>query len=112
MKPYLLLVLMSPLLLGCPINERGLFTKWWNGEDFTAYYSQDGRLFWDKKKRDYYEKLSQNEKELINKNETICRKKHLTDKYIEEQINAYHQCLEELNTPKYFNSKTGKYERF
>ena len=113
MKQYfLLLLLVCPFLFGCSINEKGYIYKWWNGSADKAYYSKDGRLFWNKNKRDYYDKLSINEKELINKNETICRKKHLTDKYIEEQVNAYHQCLEELNTPNYFNSKTGKYERF
>ena len=112
MKKYFLLLLIYPLLSGCPINERGYITRWWNGETFTEYKSKDGAIFSNKEELNAYEKLSTYDKELIHKNKIFCGKNTVNIMPPDKRNLLYEQCLDDLNTPKYFNSKTGKYERF
>ena len=118
MKHYfLLLMLVCPFLSGCPIG--GYSYSWWNGTTHTGkVYRAYDRSFNNEDKAKAYKLLSQEQRNLTWINPKICGKKYLMgiakanqeEKEIKNSL--YFQCLEELNTPKYFNSKTGKYERF
>ena len=115
---FLLLLLACLFLSGCPIG--GYSYSWWNGATYTNEYKRehianDGTYLKNRHKKEWYEKLPQEQKNLYHKSKTICGEKYSGNVNDSEEVTKQKneladKCATKLNAPQYFNPDTNNWE--